>query len=262
MRSHSFISLLKEHNRRRQLTSETKPNQEYTFTEQATKLQNRWNALHRKVSAWIDIQHLYMPGLNLIRQEQHSTCESDTPACETALYLPSAVLASGLKITCDNRLLQIESELRRAQADDALQELRDALRLRSHVLQDKARFQNGQRRSTRAQSRLKNMNEKVDASAAKYRVARNAITFLAWALNDPVPVPRMLANADVKAFNDDGDSQYAKDRRRKKAEANNKATKKAEELKPISWIWNGSGDGDTGLQEGKSRWPASDLQWY
>lgn len=104
------------------------------------------------------------------------------------------------------------------------------------------------------------MNEKVDASATKYRVARNAIAFLAGALNDSVSVPRMLTNADVKAFNDDGDSQYAKDRRRKKAEANKKATKKAVELKPISWIWNGSGEGDTGLQEGKSRWPASDSQ--
>jgi hypothetical protein len=55
------------------------------------------------------------------------------------------------------------------------------------------------------------MNERVDVSAAKYHITHNTIMFLAWVLNDPVPVPRMLANVDVKAFNDDGDSQYAKD---------------------------------------------------
>jgi hypothetical protein len=232
------------------LASETKENQEYSSTEQATKLQNHLNTLERKISAWIDIQHLYVPGLHLIHQQQRSQDESDTPTCQTGLYLPSSVLASGLKVACDDRLYQIELELRRAQADDALQELRDALRLRSHILQDKARFQNGQRRSTRAQSRLQGMNNKVDASATKYRIATSAIELLAWALNDPVPVPQKLTNADVKAFNDDGDSEYAKAQRQKKKE---KIKKKAQELKHISWIWNGSGQGDTGLQEGKSR---------
>jgi hypothetical protein len=50
------------------------------------------------------------------------------------------------------------------------------------------------------------MNDKVNAAATKYRVARNAIVFLTKALSDPEPVPQMLANADVKAFSDDGDS--------------------------------------------------------
>jgi len=172
------------------------------------------------------------------------------------------LLASGLEVTCDNRLLQIELELRRAQADDSLQELRDALRLRSHVLQDKGRFQNGQRRNTRAQARLKGMNDKVNVAATKYRVAHNAIVFLAKALNDPEPVPRMLANADVEAFNDDGDSEYAKEQKRKKAEGNKKTRKKAQELKPMSWIWNGSGEGDTGLQEGKSKGSVNAISSY
>ena len=59
-------------------------------------------------------------------------------AYEMELYLPSSILASGFEITCDNRLLWIELELRCIQADDALHELRDALCLWSHVLQDKA----------------------------------------------------------------------------------------------------------------------------
>jgi hypothetical protein len=52
---------------------------------------------------------------------------------------------------------------------------------------------------------------------------------------------------DVKAFNDDGDSEYAKEQKQKKAEGNKTSRKRAQELKPISWIWHGSGEGDTGL---------------
>jgi hypothetical protein len=58
----------------------------------------------------------------------------------------------------------------------------------------------------------------------------------------------------VKPFKDDGDSEYAKEQKWKKAEKINKSKKKAEELKPISWIWGGSSESDTGLQEGKSSW--------
>jgi hypothetical protein len=94
------------------------------------------------------------------------------------------------------------------------------------------------------------MNNKVDASATKYHIATSTIKLLAWALNNPVPVLRKLTNADMKAFNDDGNSEYAKAQRQKKKK---KIKKKAQELKHILWIWNGSGQGDTGLQEGKSR---------
>lgn len=96
------------------------------------------------------------------------------------------------------------------------------------------------------------MNDKVNVATSKYRVARNAIMFLATVLNDPQPVPRILANTDVKAFNDDGDSEYAREQKWKKAKGNKTSRKKAQELKPISWIWHRSGKGDTGLQEGES----------
>jgi hypothetical protein len=96
------------------------------------------------------------------------------------------------------------------------------------------------------------MNDKVNVAASKYHIARNAIVFLATALNDPQPVPQILANMDMKAFNDDGDSEYAKEQKWKKAEGNKTSRRKAQELKPISWIWHGPGEGDTGLQEGES----------
>jgi hypothetical protein len=97
------------------------------------------------------------------------------------------------------------------------------------------------------------MNNEVNVATTNYHVAHNTIGFLAKALNDPEPVPQMLINVDVKAFNNDGNSEYAKEQKQKKAEGDKKTGKKAQELKPMSWIWNGSGKGDTGLQEGKPK---------
>ena len=132
-----------------------------------------------------------------------------------------------------------------------MQELQDALCLWSHVLQDKGWFQNGQHRSTQAQARLKGINDNVNVAATKYCVAHNAVVFLAKALINHEPVPWMLADLDIKAFNDDGDSEYTKEQKWKKAKGNKRTGKKAQELKPMSWIWNRSGEGETGLQEGK-----------
>ena len=106
------------------------------------------------------------------------------------------------------------------------------------------------------------MNDKVNVAATKDHIAHNTIMFLAKALNNPEPVPQILANADIKAFNDDGDSEYAKEQKWKKAEGNKKTGKKAQELKPMSWIWNRSGEGDTRLQEGKSKESVNAISSY
>ncbi|KAF8878621.1 hypothetical protein BD779DRAFT_1676777 [Infundibulicybe gibba] len=105
------------------------------------RLQVRTNALCQKISAWIKIQHLYMPGLSIIRAKKPTT-PSSTPhhsdVKKIPLYLPSAApKESG----CDPRLHKCEWQLRHAQANDTLDELRDSLRLRSYLFMDKNRFQ-------------------------------------------------------------------------------------------------------------------------
>ena len=35
--------------------------------EQKTRLQNRCNVLSQKITSWINVQHLYMPGLHILR---------------------------------------------------------------------------------------------------------------------------------------------------------------------------------------------------
>ena len=105
---------------------------------------------------------------------------------------------------CDNRLCQLEWELHQAQAEDALHELRDSLRLRSYMYMDKDRFQRGQRHNTRSRGIIDHLEVKVNAAAAKYWAARQAISTLAsplnqvgWAINFPI-----LNASDIKGLTD------------------------------------------------------------
>jgi hypothetical protein len=65
--------------------------------------------LHRKILAWIHIQHLYIPGLHSYHQVDNA---QEIPIEEVKLYLPSAILVWGLNIHCDACLLRIKFELR------------------------------------------------------------------------------------------------------------------------------------------------------
>ena len=196
---------------RRQIADETKAN---PSAEQQTKLQNQANMLCRKILAWINIQHLYIPGLHSYRQVDDA---QEIPIKEVELYLPSSILVWGLNIHCDARLLRIEFELRRAQADDALQEVRNNLRLRSHVKQTKMQSHRGQRTNTRSLGMIARLNDKIDAAALKYRLARNAVFLLAPHLGEDVPVEDFpyLRKKDISPLRDDSESQHAKDRQKK-----------------------------------------------
>jgi hypothetical protein len=194
--------------------------------------------LHRKILAWIDIQHLYIPGLHSYRQVDDA---QEISIQEVELYLPSSVLVWGLNIHCDVRLLRIKFELRRAQADDALQEVHNNLRLRSHVKQTKMQSHHGQCTNTQSLGMITCLNDKIDAAALKYCLARNAVFLLAHHLGKDIPVEDFpyLRKKDISLLWDDSESQHAKDRQKKK-----KVTKRwtvnskgDDNVTAVSWIW-------------------------
>jgi hypothetical protein len=169
---------------------------------QNTKLQVRSNTLRRKINAWTEVQQLYIPGVRVLRVR----AERDRPDGEEPertesmpLWLPSAI---GKKTVCDRRLREMEWGLRHAQANDALNELRNGLRLRSYLYIDKDRFQRGQRRNTRSRTIIQRADVKVQSSATKYRVARSALMSLARTLNKvgwDTSLPH-LADKDVRGI--------------------------------------------------------------
>ncbi|KAF8873430.1 hypothetical protein BD779DRAFT_1613676 [Infundibulicybe gibba] len=158
---------------------------QYATEDQKGWLQTRADALHRKISAWIDVQHFYMPGLIIIHNQSRKPYPQP-PVGKIQLYLPSsAPLRSG----CDPRLQKLEWQLHRTQAraSDALDELRNSLRLRSYLYIDKDRFQRGQHANTRACSIIQRAEKKVALAAKIYSTTRTALLAL-------VPI---LSEADI-----------------------------------------------------------------
>lgn len=92
------------------------------------------------------------------------------------LFLPSAIPST---LPCDERLLNHEWDLREAQANDALNDIRSVLNMKYHLYKYKDTFIRGQRANTRATGIINNVDNRIDALAAKYNAARNALVNLA-----------------------------------------------------------------------------------
>jgi hypothetical protein len=90
------------------------------------------------------------------------------------LFLPSSLTAD--TASCSHHLLAIEWELRIAQAGDALDEIRQSLRLRDYMYTFKRNWIRGQSANTRAQNALGRVEARAAAAAEKYRAAHAAFT--------------------------------------------------------------------------------------
>jgi hypothetical protein len=118
-------------------------------------------------------QVLYMP----IVQSILSTTSSSTVelAEDLKLWLPSAIKDR----PCHAHLRLYEWEIRLAQAHDALQELRQCLRIRSSLLMYKKEWVRGQGANTRAQNALERVLGRQAACTARYNAAWEALNPLA-----------------------------------------------------------------------------------
>ncbi|KAF6742829.1 hypothetical protein DFP72DRAFT_859845 [Ephemerocybe angulata] len=145
-------------------------------SKQLSILAERSNALRRRIIAWFEIQKVYMPGADIIRQRAvlDTTKASGSPSLEVydiTLLLPSALPLSESKAS----LRAFEAELRKGQAYDALADVRRYLRLRSYLLKKKDMYARGVSANTRANVAIKRAQAGVDWAAAKYRRARKLL---------------------------------------------------------------------------------------
>ncbi|KAF9462252.1 hypothetical protein BDZ94DRAFT_1322782 [Collybia nuda] len=187
---------------------------------QKTQIQIRRNILKRKIDAWITVQHLYIPSLAMIRA-QSTQDHSDDLAETISLILPSSIRQP---TPCDPRLHEMEWKLRIPQANDALDDLREGLRLRAYLYIDKDRFQRGQYHNTRSRGIIDRVQVKINAAVLKYRVARNALLSLSGILGKvgwEIEFPPLL-DRDVKQLSGD-DTE-------------------SEGHRSLSWIWTHLGD--------------------
>jgi hypothetical protein len=100
------------HSGRRRLAVDLRSLGPHSTDEQKTRLQNRCNVLSRKITSWINVQHLYMPGLHILRTRDDQFLQSNEQGEEVSnvkLYLPSSI--TSMAVVCDVRLHQIEWDL-------------------------------------------------------------------------------------------------------------------------------------------------------
>jgi hypothetical protein len=168
---------------RRRLQVEIGKQGAHTTDTQMGTVQRLRNALQRKIDTWKRIQTLYTPAVQLLESRfespSHSTSDIIKPE-DSQLWLPSALCSK--PIHCNERLLATEWELRYAQAGDALEEIRQYLRLRDYMYTFKRDWLRGQSANTRAQNALSHVEGRATAAAEKYRAAHTALSSLAHVL--------------------------------------------------------------------------------
>ena len=119
----------------------------------------------------------------------------------------------------------------------------------------------GQSANTHCQNLLKKVMKQVDASAVKYRRARQAIAELSEVLGEVDWKTRLLSleDADIRPLRDIDDADLDRRKKAKDPKYKKKGMKVAEGHMTLSWIWKVVGvtaDGDDkGLQEGKHLLP-------
>jgi hypothetical protein len=204
---------------------------------QLAKMQERKNALQRKIQAWITVQHLYMPATSVLRARDDRDASDKTterPPSDFPLYLPSSLPG---RVSCDTKLREYEFRLREAQAYESLENLRQHLRLRTHWYKHKDKNVTGQHANTRTQNLINRVQGKVNASAATYTRARNALSKLSPFLGEVSWRGKLLALApeDIRPLKEGGEGE-------------------SEGKRKLSWIWKVVGttedSNDEGVQEG------------
>ncbi|KAJ3537962.1 hypothetical protein NMY22_g5368 [Coprinellus aureogranulatus] len=199
---------------------------------QKAKILERTASLQRKITAFISIQHLYVPALAIMRKEQEEDGEvSDAPAVwDIPLYLPSSTTPTPIpKLPME--LIHLEYLYRQAQGYSSLRELRALLLLQVMMTRSKKKYVSGNRMLTRSRKVLENVRTRIERTADKYRMARTCMERLGvlMATNSWQSIFPELERDDVRTLTVDEDA--------------------GEGRKKLSWIWKVKGASITDSKE-------------
>ncbi|KAJ7434610.1 hypothetical protein B0H11DRAFT_1757333, partial [Mycena galericulata] len=239
-------------------------------SEQRTNMTERSNKLRRKLLTWMDAQITFIPHVALLRAEEDraririsaTQAQPGTQVQHMVLWMPSNIKG---RVDCDYELYVFEFRLRKAQADEALEEIRHQLLIRTHLYKWKDRFARGVKANTRCQTKIEGVEERIRRGSERYRAARRALVGLGRELKDDSweATLRPLLAEDVRGmpralFQDPERKKLllkkGPDARRRAAQAGAEAKAK------MSWIWRAPGvEEDEGGAQGLNE--ALRMEW-
>ena len=150
---------------------------EHAQDRQQTKVQLRSNALQCKIESWCKFQLLYCLAITILHAPSLNDSASLIKPHLIPLWLPSQIITNGW-VSIDASLVNIEWKIQHAQAYESLDSLQHYLQVCAYLYKFKDHFVWGQGANTRTHNTINGIQAKIDAAAAEYQVAYDALLSL------------------------------------------------------------------------------------
>lgn len=164
------------------------------------------NLLRSRLRGWERLVLIYMPGVLQYQIDGGATTSPSSSSTsgqpeDAEIWLPSHIPTLHHDIVCMSGLPDIEVRLREAQAYDALDKVRNTLKVKSRMIEFKNRNVRGQREGLKSRSVIDSIHEKARLAAERYRRARIAKMFLSGP-GDWEAILQVLEDRDIRGYQD------------------------------------------------------------
>lgn len=148
------------------------------------KILDQETALRWCMGVWYESLALYVPGVEMPRQEDASRVkkDADDPVSKWCLYLPSNIVSS---MECNNSLHDYEWQMCAAAANDSLEGIWTNLQLYAYLKSTRHQGIIGVAANTKSQMAIKNCMSQIDSYTRCYNRAHRAMAALAPLLKKP-----------------------------------------------------------------------------
>ncbi|KAJ7716210.1 hypothetical protein B0H16DRAFT_1801736 [Mycena metata] len=221
--------------------------------DQRARVQEMRIAFFTKLAGFRRLQAIYMPAAVSELQAEEDARDGELPppkAEEVKLYLPSGLSRAQQEDGCRKGLAKMEGRLREGQCADALKQLRGRLHTKKYLLLFREGGGSaGQKASTRAQTLIERVGERVDGAAAKYRRAREALIALRGV--SACEAFRELKQSDIE-LDEEHDVDVTVRKKLGSIGSRSRRAAVSSKKKTFSWIWTadgGPGEDEVALHE-------------
>ncbi|KAJ7156814.1 hypothetical protein C8R43DRAFT_1125395 [Mycena crocata] len=240
----------------RTLHADVKATGAHPTKNQSRAMVERTSKLRRKIVSWIEIQRGFFPVVVTLRAREdaaraRAAREQTRPGVqvyEMPLWLPSAIMklpgAARRAVPPILKEAQLhEYRLRVGQSNEALDEIRRQLLVRTHLFKVKDAYSRGVRENTRSSDKIDVCNDRIRRMTAQYRAARAVLVVLGPVLkkDEWEKTLKPLLDSDVRgmprATFGDPERQKATRHRNRRRVTKKRRTSKRTAPATVSWIW-------------------------